>query len=130
MCGSFIPPKDLRELRLVSRYRRKLSATCSSQINLLHKMPHDAGSKLGAVARDIHGVSPRAMVRGLIEGQSHDVLLGHARGALQRKTEELAASLDGDLTERYLFVLRHMSESIDEVQRQLADIDACLMRAM
>jgi transposase len=24
--GSFIPPKDLRELRIVSRYRRKLSA--------------------------------------------------------------------------------------------------------
>jgi len=93
-------------------------------------MPHDAGSKLGAVASDIHGVSPRAMVRGLSEGESHDVLLGHARGSLQRKTEELAASLDGDLTERYLFVLRHMSESIDEVQRQLADIDACLMRAM
>ena len=37
--ASFIPPKDLRELRLVSRYRRMLSAAmCSSQINRLHKM--------------------------------------------------------------------------------------------
>ena len=41
--ASFIPPKDLRELRLVSRYRRKLSAMCSSQINRLHKMLDDAG---------------------------------------------------------------------------------------
>jgi transposase len=128
--GSFIPPKDLRELRLVSRYRRKLNSMCSRQINRLHKMLDDAGIKLGAVVSDIHGVSARAMVRGLIEGQSEAVLLSHARGALKRKTEELAASLDGDLSERHLFVLRHLSESIDALPRQLADIDAYLMRAM
>jgi transposase len=69
------------------------------------------------------------MVRGSIEGQSKAMLLAHARGA-KRKTEELAASLDGDLSERHLFVLRHLSDSIDEMQRQLADIDAYLMRAM
>jgi transposase len=93
--GSFIPPKDLRELRLVSRYRRKLNAMCTSQINRLHKMLDDGGVKLGAVVSDIHGVSARAMVRGLIEGQSQAMLLAQARGALKRKTEELAASLDG-----------------------------------
>ena len=128
--ASFIPPKDLRELRLVSRYRRKLGAMCSSQINRLHKMLDDAGIKLGAVVSDIHGVSARAMVRGLIEGQSEAMLLAHARGALKRKTDALAASLDGDLSERHLFVLRHLDHSIDQMQRQLADIDAFLMRAM
>ena len=128
--GSFIPPKDLRELRLVSRYRRKLSATCASQINRLHKMLDDGGVKLGAVVADIGGVSARAMVRGLIEGQTEAVLLSHARGALKRKTAELAASLDGDLSERHLFVMRHLSDSIEQMQRQLADIDAYLMAAM
>ena len=128
--GSFIPPKDLRELRLVSRYRRKLNAMCSSQINRLHKMLDDGGIKLGAVVSDIHGVSARAMVRGLIEGQSQAMLLAHARGALKRKSEELAASLDGDLSQRHLFVLNHLSQSIDQMQQQLADIDAFLMRAM
>ncbi len=49
---------------------------------------------------------------------------------LKRKTEELAASLDGELSERHLFVLRHLGESIEQMQRQLADIDAYLMRAM
>lgn len=58
--GRFIPSKDLRELRLVSRYRRKLNANCASQINRLHKMLDDAGIKLGAVVADIHGVSARA----------------------------------------------------------------------
>jgi transposase len=128
--GSFIPPKDLRELRLVSRYRRKLGAMCSSQINRLHKMLDDAGIKLGAVVSDIQGVSASAMVRGLIEGQCEAVLLSHARGALKRKTEELAASLDGELSARHLFVMRHLSDSIDALKVQLADIDAYLQTAM
>jgi transposase len=49
---------------------------------------------------------------------------------LKRKTEALSASLDGDLSERHLFVLRHLSASIEQMQQQLADIDAYLMRAM
>jgi transposase len=86
--------------------------------------------KFGAVVADIHGVSARAMVRGLIEGQSPAMLLSHTRGALKRKTEDLAASLDGDLSEHHLFVLRHLSQSTEALQRQLSDIDAYLMRAM
>lgn len=68
--GSFIPPKDLRELRLVSRYRRKLSAMLASETNRLHKTLDDAGIKLGAVVSDIKGVSAREMVAGLIAGKA------------------------------------------------------------
>lgn len=128
--GSFIPPKDLRELRLVSRYRRKLSAMCSSQINRLHKMLDDAGIKLGAVVSDINGVSARAMVKGLIERQPQAALLAHARGALKHKTEELSASLDGELTARHLFVLEQLHDHIESLQDQLAKFDAYLIQAM
>ena len=68
--GSFIPPKDLRELRLVSRYRRKLSTMLASETNRLHKTLDDAGIKLGAVVSDIKGVSAREMVAGLIAGKA------------------------------------------------------------
>ena len=66
--GSFIPPQDMRELRLVSRYRRKLSAMRASELNRLHKTLDDGGIKLGAVVSDIGGVSAREMVAGLIAG--------------------------------------------------------------
>ena len=128
--GSFIPPQDMRELRLVSRYRRKLSAMRASELNRLHKTLDDGGIKLGAVVSDIGGVSAREMVAGLIAGQSLDVLLGHARGALKNKTEALAASLDGELTGRHLFVLKHIHAHIETLERELADIDAYLMQAM
>jgi transposase len=128
--ASFIPPQDLRELRLVSRYRRKLSAMLASETNRLHKILDDGGIKLGAVVSDIQGVSARAMVKGLIEGQGEAALLAQARGALKRKSEALAASLDGELSARHLFVLKHIQSHMETLQKELADIDAYLLLAM
>jgi hypothetical protein len=69
------------------------------------------------------------MVLGLTDGQTEAVLLSHARarsaiaraGALKRKTAQFAASLDGDLSGRHLFVIlviRHLSNGIEQTQRQ------------
>jgi transposase len=128
--GSFIPPQDLRELRLVSRYRRKLGAMCASEVNRLHKLLDDGGIKLGAVVADINGVSARAMVKGLIEQQDIEQLLGMARGRLRLKREDLAASLDGELSARHLFVLGHLHTHIEALQAELAAIDTYLLEAM
>ena len=128
--ASFIPPRDLRELRLVSRYRRKLSAMCASEINRLHKILDDGGIKLGGVVSDINGVSARAIVSALIAGQPIEQMLGLARGKLQQKREELGASLDGDLSARHLFVLGHIEAHIQTLQRELAEIDRYLLAAM
>ena len=64
--GSFIPPKDLRELRILSRYRRKVSQMLASETNRMHKVLEDGGIKLGVVVSDTNGVSGREMVAGLI----------------------------------------------------------------
>jgi transposase len=128
--GSFIPPQDLRELRLISRYRRKASQMLSAEINRMHKTLDDAGIKLGAVVSDLNGVSARAMVAGLIAGKSLGEMLDMARGSLKNKREDLAASLDGDLSSRHLFVLRQLHEHVLYLEQQLARIDAELFEAM
>lgn len=128
--ASFIPPKDLRELRLVSRYRRKLSAMCASEINRLHKVLDDGGIKLGGVVSDINGVSARAMVSALIAQQPIEHMLSLARGKLKQKREDLGAALEGDLSARHLFVLGHIHAHIETLQRELADIDRYLLAAM
>lgn len=128
--ASFIPPKDLRELRLVSRYRRKLSAMCASEVNRLHKILDDAGIKLGGVVSDINGVSARAMVSALIAQQPIETMLGLARGRLKQKREDLSACLEGDLSARHLFVLGHIQAHIETLQRRLAEIDRYLLAAM
>ena len=127
---SFIPPKDLRELRLVSRYRRKLSAMRASEINRLHKILDDGGIKLGGVVSDINGVSAREMVSALIEQKPIEYMLGLARGKLKEKRDDLSASLEGDLSARHLFVLGHIHAHIETLQREIAEIDRYLLTAM
>jgi transposase len=128
--ASFILPKDLRELRRVSRYRRKLCAMCTSEINRLHKILDDGGIKLGGVVSDINGVSARAMVSALIAQQPIEHMLGLARGKLKQKREDLSASLEGDLSARHLFVLGHIHAHIETLQRELAELDRFLLTAM
>jgi transposase len=128
--GSFIPRQDLRELRLLSRYRRKLNAMRASEINRLHKILDDGGIKLGGVVSDINGVSARAMVAGLIEERSIDDLLNMARGALKLKREDLQAALDGDLSARHLFILKHIHAHISALQQELNELDAYILGAM
>ena len=127
---SFIPPKDLRELRLISRYRRKLSAMCASEVNRLHKVLDDAGIKLGGVVSDINGVSARAMVAGLLQGMPALQLVELAHGKLQQKREDLLASLQGDLSARHLFVLGHIHAHIETLHAELAQLDRYLLDAM
>lgn len=128
--ASFIPPQDFRELRLLSRYRRKLIGMRASEINRLQKTLDDAGIKLGCVVSDIKGVSAQAMVAGLIEGKPIDHLLTLARGKLQLKRDDLEAALEGDLSERHLFALMLIQNHIAHLDQQIAQLDSYLLNAM
>jgi transposase len=127
---SFIPPQDLRELRLLSRYRRKLSSTLASELNRLHRILDDGGIKLGGVVSDINGVSARAMVEGLINGVGIDKLIDLSRGRLKCTRDDLAASLEGNLSERHLFILKQIHGHIDALQKQLDELDRYILNAM
>jgi transposase len=98
--GSFIPPKDLRELRIVSRYRRKLTGMLAGEKNRLHKLLDDAGIKLGGVVADIDGVCASKMVEGLIAGGKPDELAALGRGKVRATTDILEAAMDGELSAR------------------------------
>jgi transposase len=128
--GSFIPPQDLRELRLVSRYRRKLTQALAGEKNRLHKLLDDAGIKLGSVVSDIDGVCARKMVEGLIAGRTAAELSALGRGKLKSSEEVLAAAMDGDLSPRHRLVLTMALEHMRYLERQLARLDRYLLAAM
>lgn len=127
--GSFIPPKDLRELRLVSRYRKKLVGTLAAEKNRLHKLLDDAGIKLGGLVADINGKAAKAIVDGLIDGQSASELI-KLTGRLRAPKEDLLASLDGDLSPRHTMLLHELRSHIGELEARLNRLDTYLTEAM
>ncbi|MGI8411760.1 MAG: IS110 family transposase [Solirubrobacteraceae bacterium] len=119
--GSFVPPKPIRELRDLTRYRKSLIYERSRAVNRLHKLLEDAGVKLSCVATDVMGVSGRAMMRALIDGHGDpDALAELAKGKLRKKLPELRKALEGRFRAHHAFLLErmlaHISELEDDIQ--------------
>jgi transposase len=115
--GSFIPSRELRELRDLTRHRSQLMAEKNRVTNRIHKVFEDANVKLGSVASDILGVSGRAMINDIISGeQDPEKLAGHARGKLKNKKEELELALEGNINEHHRFMLKLLWDQLHKVE--------------
>src|SRR6266567_2526617 len=84
--GSFVPPPVIRQLRDLTRYRKRLIQAHSGECQRIQKTLQDAGIKLDSVAADILGVSGRAMLKALVAGQRDPQVLAElARRRLRAK---------------------------------------------
>lgn len=121
--NSFVPPKDLRELRELTRYRSSLIQERSAELNRIQKVLEGANIKLASVVTNIVGVSGRAMLGALIDGQLDTEQMAElARGRMRRKLPELRQALDGAIGPHQIFVLRQQLAHIDALA---ALIEAC-----
>jgi len=125
--GSFVPPAKLRELRLIARQRQKLVGQLASEKNRLHKVPTDAGVRLGVVVSDLHGQSARAMVKAIIAGQPPHAVLKLASTRLKASRAEIFDALQGDLSASHRFVLDELMRHIAEIEARIARFDARLL---
>ena len=84
--GSFVPPRAIRDLRDLTRYRKVLTQERTREVQRLHKVLQDAGLKLASVATDILGVSGRAMLAALVDGTADAATIaGLAKGRLREE---------------------------------------------
>jgi transposase len=135
---SFIPPKEIRELRELTRYRKTVIQERSREAQRLHKTLEGAGIKLSSVASDILGVSGRQMLQGLIAGtHDPDVLAELARGQLRKKLPALRKALTGwfSPTHRILVAellahLEFLDESIERLSTDIATMIAPFAQAI
>jgi transposase len=97
---SLVPPKPIRTLRNLTRYRKSNIRDRQREANRLHKLLEDTGIKLDCVATDLLGRSGRAMLDALVSGTTDpDVLADLARGQLRRKLPALREALEGRSTQ-------------------------------
>ncbi|UNX53888.1 IS110 family transposase [Georgenia sp. TF02-10] len=127
---SFVPPKEIRELRNLTRYRKAQIEERGREAQRLDKVLQDAGVKLSSVATDILGVSGRAMLRALVGGAPDPGALADlAKGRLRSKIPALREALRGRFGAQHALVvgeilakldyldetIERLSEAIDEV---------------
>ena len=122
--GSFIPPKLIRELRDLTRYRRKIMGHLASEKNRVQKVLEDANLKLSSVATDVFGVSGMAILKALSEGETNgEELAKLAMGRLKEKIPELEKALTGHVSSHHLFMIKRSLEHIAYIQKSVGQVD-------
>ena len=125
---SYIPARPQRELRELTRYRRSLVQERSREANRIQKVLEGANVKLGSVATDLLGVSGRAMLKAMSQGEDDPKRLTElARGRLREKQDALEKALQGLMGSHQRFMLRvqlshlsHLDGQIETLNQEVA----------
>ena len=138
--GSLVPPAPIRDLRDLTRYRKKQIEDRTQEINRLYRVLETAGVKLASVMTDVMGRSGRAMVDALLAGTTDPTVLADlARGRLRSKIPALRLALQGQFRPQHAFLIGQILTKIDfleeaiatlseEIDRQLAPFAAVVDR--
>jgi len=122
--GSFVPPPVIRELRDLTRYRKRLIQAHTSEGQRIAKTLEDAGIKLDSVASDVLGVSARAMLAALVAGERDPVVLAElAKGKLRNKIPALREALRGRFREHHAVLIGLALDHITHLETAIGQLD-------
>jgi transposase len=112
--ASFVPPKPIRTLRNLTRYRKAQISDRQREAARLHKILEDTGIKLDCVASDILGASGRAMLDALVSGTTDPGVLAElAKGKLRKKIPALREALEGRFDQEHALIVSQILSHID-----------------
>lgn len=122
--GSFIPPRDIRDLRDLVRYKKKVVNQVSSEKNRIIKILEDANIKLSSVLTNVDGATGSKVIEDLIQGETNvDHLMRHYHGKINASREEMRLALEGTLTVHHQFMLKTHKRSIEDKEALIAILD-------
>ena len=123
--ASFVPPPPIRRLRDLTRDRAALVGERSREKQRMEKLLEDAGIKLSVFVSDLFGVSGRAMLTALVDGERDPrVLAGLAQGRMRPKIPVWVQALTGRFGEHHAFLCRIMLRHIDDLDTAMAQVTA------
>lgn len=123
--GSFVPPPAVRELRDLTRYRKRLIQAHTAEGQRIAKTLEDAGIKLDSVASDVLGVSARTMLAALVAGERDPQVLAElAKGKLRNKIPALRQALRGRFREHHAVLIGLALDHIAHLETAIARLDA------
>ena len=130
--GSFIPSREQRDLRDLTRYRRKLVQQQAAEHNRMIRIFEDANLKLSSVFSNIRGKTCTAVIDAVIAGETDPQKLAEmcTHWRLKSTQEEIALAVEGNFTEHHMFMIRMIRRSIANIEAEISDLDAEIDRRM
>lgn len=121
---SFIPPVEQRDLRDLTRHRSNFIRERVNLVNRVQKVLEGANIKLASVASDVMGVSGRAMLAAIVEGNaSPEIMADLAKGTMRKKHDLLIQALEGRVRPHQRFILAQLLCQIDSIDETIECFD-------
>lgn len=123
--GSFVPERDIRDLRQFTRYRKALIRDITSQKNRIEKLLQSNGFRLSSFLSDIFGSSGLAIMEHLVQvGSISAESLGQClKGRARQKAGEILSSLNGILSMPQRKLLKMQLAHLADLQANLREIE-------
>ena len=122
--ASFIPPRDIRDLRDLVRYRRKLHEEITKEKNRIQKILEDANIKLSGVLSDIFGLSGTLIIEQIVKGETDPTKLCElAQGKLKGKKREIREALVGNIRDHHTFMIHSSLDHIKKIEELIERIN-------
>jgi len=125
---SFIPPQAIRELRDLTRRRKRLLSNVTAEKNRIQKVLEDANVKLGNVLADVFGVSGQLMLEALLKGKAEPGDIAQfAKGRAQRRIPEIIQALEGHhMSDHHRQMIRYSIKHLEFVEEQIGELDLAI----
>jgi transposase len=122
---SFIPPRVIRELRDLTRRRKRLLGDATSERNRVQKVLEDANVKLGNELSDVFGASGQLMLDALLEGKATPEQIAQlAQKRAKRKIPQIIVALQGHrMQEHHRRMIRYSLEHLQFLEEQIGRLD-------
>lgn len=129
--GSFVPPAQVQELRDLTRTRKQLVREISQHSLRIQKVLEDANVKVGSVLSDVLGVSGRAMLTAIIDGEDDPERLADlAKGTARKKRRDLVEALRGHVTPHHRRLLKVHLDLVAALEAARENVDAAVGKAL
>lgn len=123
--GSFVPSAEVRDLRDLTRYRKKLVYQATAEKNRIHRILQDANIKLTSFMSDIFGVSGRLLLERLVNGEviTLEFLQQEMKGPLKHKADQLLQSVQGRIRCHHIQMMRYSWEHLLFLEQAIVQVD-------
>ena len=122
--ASYIPNREQRELREMTRYRQEMIEERARELNRIQAVLEGCNIKLGSVITDISGKSGMAILKAIISGETDPIVLSElAEGRARNKLQEMRRALQGRVLEHQQKMLEHQLVHMESLTSLISDLD-------
>jgi transposase len=122
--ASFIPPRDIRDLRDLTRRRRTLLSDGASERNRVQKILEDANVKIGDVLSDVFGLSGQAILEALLENKRSATQIAElVHWRLNPKIPQIVEALEGHrMRDHHRLLIRQSLDHMHYIEKMIREL--------